>query len=153
VQWTEHNAVPIVSNPSEVLLADASASGVLLAVEIGLDAAPQDVRRLAQYSSVGVIVASESVAELSTLKSAAPNVIFARKSSELSATDVANWADLRLIDTGDTSDLRQSFSAKPLPIVAVRRLETAPSFAAARAECDRLQRDLAPIGDFAGYIV
>jgi hypothetical protein len=25
--------------------------------------------------------------------------------------------------------------------------------AAARAACDRLQRDLAPIGDFAGYLV
>jgi hypothetical protein len=40
-----------------------------------------------------------------------------------------------------------------LPIVAVRRLDQKLPLADARAACDALQRDLAGIGQFAGYVV
>lgn len=39
------------------------------------------------------------------------------------------------------------------PVIAYREIWDAIDVAAARAECDRLQRDLAPGGQYAGYIV
>lgn len=152
-QWPDHNAVPIVSNPSDAFLADASASGVLLAVEVGVDPDAQDARRLARHAAVGFIVASSMSNDMPTLKAAAPNVIFAHAASGSFAPEAADWADMLLVEAGDVDKLEQALSGNAIPVAAVRRLDACPSFIAARAECDRLQRDLAPIGDFAGYVV
>ena len=40
-----------------------------------------------------------------------------------------------------------------LPIIACRKLAEPVPLSAARAACDALQRDLAPRGQFAGYVV
>lgn len=152
-QWREHNAVPIVSNPSDAILAATSASGVLLAVEVGVDTDAQEMRRLARQSAVGIVIASGITPDMPTLKATAPNVIFAHVARGSSPTELGSWADMLLIEADDTSTLQQTLPGGPLPVAAVRRLQSPSSFIAARAECDRLQRDLAAIGDFAGYIV
>ena len=44
-------------------------------------------------------------------------------------------------------------AAVPKPVVAARYLDSPLTLAEARAACDALQRDLAPLGQFAGYVV
>jgi hypothetical protein len=150
--WREHNAVPVVSRPSDALLEQASQEGVLLAVELGIDATPADVRRISSFPAVGMAVLPPSCDDAAKLKSLAPNILFAQTMPSKSSS-VAEWADFLLCDAEQPDELRQRLAKSALPIVAVRRVAEHGSFLDTRAQCDQLQRDLAAIGDFAGYVV
>ena len=70
---------------------------------------------------------------------------------ELSA--LYGLADVSLISMTQHLDMLRAMAERvDLPIVAVRRGRFA-SLAEARAGCDQLQADLAPLGQFAGYVV
>lgn len=151
-QWRQHNAIPVVSSPTEVLLEQASDQGPLLAVELGIDANAAELRRLSEFPAVGMAILHTSCDNASNLNSLAPNILFAQ-ATQVGDAAPAEWADFLLCDAKSPDQLREQVATSSLPIVAVRRVAKHGSFLDNRAECDRLQRDLAAIGDFAGYVV
>jgi hypothetical protein len=65
----------------------------------------------------------------------------------------AAWADAVAVEVGEVGQFPARVANCPLAIIACRTSGSYASVAAGRAECDRLQRDLAGLGDWAGYIV
>lgn len=81
------------------------------------------------------------------------NLLLAQRVAGDEAATVAPWVHLVLLEANDAAAIAERAADFDLPILAYRPLATARSIHAARAACDQLQRDLAPYGDFAGYIV
>jgi hypothetical protein len=66
---------------------------------------------------------------------------------------VLPWADLLFASAVNLNWIASVMTQSHLPVLATRPLAAPLELASARAACDALQRDLAPIGQFAGYIV
>ena len=81
------------------------------------------------------------------------NLVIGQHVRASEALTVADWADFLVCDVDRTDQLR-SLRQFAVPVVVHRRRSPqVESVAAARRECDVLQRDLATEGDFAGYVV
>lgn len=117
--------------PGDALCHDASRLGVLLVVQAtnGPDATAE-LQRLARHAAVALLVHSSGQVD-PTWQAAAPNIALA---SLLDADAVSNRPAL------------------DQPSIAFRPAQAA-SLEALRAASDQLQADLAPHGEFAGYIV
>jgi hypothetical protein len=63
------------------------------------------------------------------------------------------WVDVLLVRLDDLPALAKIADDIDLPILVSRPLDSPLPLDQARAACDALQRDLAPLGQFAGYIV
>ncbi len=66
---------------------------------------------------------------------------------------VAETTQIIFAEVTDLNNFATCAATFDRPIVAVRRLSQPAKIEEQRAACDALQRDLAPFGDFAGYIV
>ena len=60
---------------------------------------------------------------------------------------------IAVVEVNDAARFAEKVRGVALPVVVFRPLERQCSVDEARAACDRLQRDLAPLGQYAGYIV
>jgi hypothetical protein len=79
-----------------------------------------------------------------------PNIL---RAQQLRITDdLQPWAQLAWVSSDDTEVVRQANLRLEVPIV-VERSPTGSSLGEARSLIDQLQADLAPIGQFAGYVV
>ena len=88
------------------------------------------------------------------LKSAiAPNLLLAQRIGPGDTPAIYEWAELAVITAESLDHFASVSNTLAVPILAERRLAVPQPIASARAECDTLQRDLAPLGQFAGYIV
>ena len=63
------------------------------------------------------------------------------------------WAQLLVRDADNPQQFATDVKESELPILARRRLSQSSPLIQARVACDQLQADLAPLGDFAGYLV
>jgi hypothetical protein len=63
------------------------------------------------------------------------------------------WAQLAVFRVDSIETFRETARDCTIPILAVRQSEGNLSLTEARAACDRLQFDVAPIGQFSGYFV
>jgi hypothetical protein len=153
-EWRERSAAAVVQCPDDVLCREASLEGVLLVARI--DSAYGELlaqlRRLAQWPAVGVVVVDAAVEEAGAWRRAAPHVLLACGDVER-ADRIPPWAQVALAPAERLVDPRFYSSGPVVPLVATRSATAAGSLAEARAACDALQRDLAPSGDFAGYVV
>ncbi len=153
-QWREQHAVMVTSDPSEELLAEASAQGVLLVIELDGSDVIHQVRRLSRWPAVAIVSLPIEWTAAEDLSAVAPNLLFAaRMPADQPLLTVPPWAKLIVCDADQRESLARFVAAGPLPIVAVRRLNGTQSLPEARGACDRLQSDLVDIGDFAGYVV
>ena len=117
--------------PSDAFCDEASRLGVLLVVQAPNGPnATAELQRLARHAAVALLVHSPGQVD-PVWQAAAPNIALA---SLLAADEVSNRPAL------------------DQPIIAFRPAQAA-SLATLRAASDQLQADLAPSGDFAGYIV
>jgi hypothetical protein len=64
-----------------------------------------------------------------------------------------SWADLLIVNADTPELVTEGMTYGEIPIVAYRGLRPSADLPTARAACDALQRDLAPLGQFAGYVV
>src|SRR5262249_42557175 len=83
----------------------------------------------------------------------APNILILQRTSPGDPLICQPWADAFLADTADPLFLAQVSSLAELPMLVAHPLFRPMPIDEARAACDALQRDLAPVGQFAGYIV
>ncbi len=143
--WTE--------SPDDTVCQQASQSGILLIADLrNLTEAPAArLRRLARYPSVAAAVLPSDC----TLPENLPrNLLLAEHRTSGSPSQPAKWADLYLIEADEPDEFATLASSVDRPVIAVA--ETEDSSAAPdiiRSHCDKLQRKLAPYGDYAGYVV
>jgi hypothetical protein len=150
-QWHDASAAYVTGDVNEERLAEAGQWGALAVVR--LDASTDDLvpklRQLAKYPGVAIAALRGQLA--ADPSSAAPNLLLAHEMQTEKAVSVPPWADIVIVQADKMEHSGVIDCARP--VIALRPLETRTELDAARAACDRLQRDLAPLGQFAGYIV
>jgi hypothetical protein len=151
--WHAAAAAYMAAAPADERLAEASQWGSLTVVSVEADAQiTADLRRLAAQPGVAIVVISGKVPATIEPRQVAPNLLLAAP-ADAHNLPVPTWAHLIWAAAHDSDDIAMLKASWHLPIIAVRPLPHRLPIEEARAECDRLQRDLAPIGQFAGYVV
>ncbi|MBI2477496.1 MAG: hypothetical protein HYV60_02235 [Planctomycetia bacterium] len=107
------------------------------------------LRSLTRWPGVAIVILPTDCVVDDELRAAAPNLLFAQRIDGTAPKPLADWAQVAFCDATEV-EMTESWE---VPIVAERRLNGDYALIEARRECDHLQRDLAPLGDFAGYVV
>jgi hypothetical protein len=154
-EWHAAPAAMVASNPNEEQLAEAAQWGALAIVEIDEpgEAAVQRLRELARCPAVAIAVMRGELPAEFAKSPFAPNLLLAQQIGPGDAQTLQPWAELAIVSADDPEFFARVSSRLTVPVVAQRRLALPLPIAEARAACDALQRDLAPGGQFAGYIV
>jgi hypothetical protein len=148
-------AAMVLVDPDQAICSHASQAGVTVIARL-TDPANliEQLSELGRFGAVAVAILPADIATSDlTLHSAAPNLLLAEHFCGGTAINPAFWADLIVCQVSDPARFHDLVATCPLPIVAERLLNEPESIAAARQACDRLQRDLAPAGDYAGYFI
>jgi hypothetical protein len=143
-------------SPAEESLAEASQWGALSVVELDGrgEVLASRLRELARYPGVALAVVHGELPADFQRAAAAPNLLLAQPLASGEPALLHSWADLAWVAAEDVREFTRLASAiDHIPIIAVRPLSAPLPIDESRAACDRLQRDLAPIGQFAGYVV
>lgn len=151
--FRDNAGVLVVRNPSDSLLDAASKSGVLLGVELDGGDLLQKLRRLTRWPAVAIVILPSDLGGDNELRASAPNLLFAQRIDLAVPSIRADWAQVVFCDATKAEAVAAMANSWAVPIVAERRLNGNYTLLEARRECDCLQRDLAPFGDFAGYVV
>ena len=94
-----------------------------------------------------------TVADLpADIHDAAPNLLLAQHILAGEPPDLKPWAQLALAELSNPAQFVRTAAQCRSPLIACRNGQP-DSLPAGRLACDILQRDLAPYGDVAGYIV
>lgn len=151
----------IVAWPSDALCQLASRKGMLLVADMRAALAHvtrrhavERVRALAQWPAVIMAIFDDESLPLIELSRSVRNLLISQyiPLGDFS-TAVRNQAQVVFAEVGQPEEFAARFKNHDRPVLAVRRLNEPATMEAARAACDALQRDLAPHGDFAGYVV
>ncbi|HEV3345261.1 MAG TPA: hypothetical protein VG125_33090 [Pirellulales bacterium] len=159
--WREADLAMYVAEPTDEFCSEASRLGVVLIVELEADGeAPalslslaNKLRRLAKWPAVGIVVLTEEPQLDRSIRRFAPNLLLASCARQGEPALVPDWADLIVCDDTSAAQLAARTQALTRPVLALRSAGWRDDLADARRECDRLQRDLAGRGEFAGYVV
>lgn len=153
--WHDAGAAMLVADPTDELCNEASRVGVLLLAELSCptDRLPAELRRLSDHAAVGFAILPYDTIADDDLRQAARSLILVQMAAIESPQSTAPWAQVVICPAGDLDAACRFADACRLPIIACRKLDDPATVQDARLACDRLQRDLAGRGDFAGYIV
>ena len=152
--WREASAAMIVGSPGEALCEQASLAGVLLVAELQgmVESITAELVRLARWPAVGIAIIDAMAPLAADIRRRVPNLILSTRQSGDDA-HVDEWAHLYFCDATELPGIQKLLVNSNKPIVAERLLPAATTLTAARAQCDRLQAELAEVSDFAGYVV
>jgi hypothetical protein len=143
--------------PSLDLLREASLKGVYLLIKLGEFGSGSErvLQHLARWPAVMMVAYEHHQAANADLRNVAPNLLLAQsvKSSDLPQFVVAEWAQAVIVQVPEVpappaQTLAKIAAERPILIEGVAPASTLPD----RAACDLVQRNLAPIGQFAGYL-
>jgi len=153
--YRDASAAMYITNPGESVCRSASHAGVIVIARLTeANNIEQQLRALARWGAVAAVVLPDDLeATAEELHTAAPNLLLAQHFDGDTEVRAAAWADVIVCRVNDPTRFPSSVATCQLPILAERRLAEETSVAEARVQCDRLQRDLAPGGDYAGYLV
>jgi len=161
---TDRSTAIVLTDPAESLCRKASEAGILLVADVSNSSAARNARAqslageftesilcLARWPAVVVIILDAGIQIGSELRAAARNTLLAARLTGAVPAKPPPWADCILwqIDRGAPATRPDC----DLPVLAYRPAESHGTIEQGRAACDRLQADLAPLGDFAGYCV
>lgn len=149
------NASIVSFSPSQKLCEIASRRGVVVAALLpGSESSiRKELLRLSLWPAVAVAIIDRDVSPTADLKSAAPNIELAQLRRAGQPGAVASWATVAACLANDTAELGELCRDEKRPVLAIQSMDPKMRMSDRRAACDLLQRDLAPFGDFAGYIV
>ncbi len=150
--WREAVAAMLVDHPSDELCREASREGVLLVARVKGD----DIgvlHRLSHWASVGIVVSSGPSYILTEARRQFPNLLMAGIAESDEGGDRPDAYSAMFIAETALNSQGSRFVPPSQPTIPVRRLDGLRPLADARFSCDLLQRDLAYLGDFAGYVV
>jgi hypothetical protein len=153
--WRDMATAMIEPHPSDALCEASSRQGVFLVPVISgsPEEIRREVRRIARWPSVGLAIIDAGGLDTNELLRSALNVVLAQCSSTGERVELEGWANAVVGYVEDPETFARQFAECRLPVLGGRRNDEATTLADARRECDRLQRELAPFGDFAGYII
>jgi len=150
----------VTSSPTEQLCQFASRRGILLVADVAgseaehcEDVIVEELRRLAQWPAVGIVVLAPGVKLPDSIRSCVPNLLLSQWVWDKQPLEFAPWAQLIFAEVNHPTEFAGRTAGCSIPVVAVRRLSERVEIEQGRLECDALQRDLASYGDFAGYVV
>jgi hypothetical protein len=156
-RWHDAQAAYMSDDSNAQALAEASQWGALAVVFVRDNRDDQTavrIRELTRYPGVAIVATDGQLPANFKRPSVAPNLLLAQWIGPDHWARLQPWADIVLVAADEPALLSETAAQAEIPIVAARFLiDGLLDIASARAECDRLQRDLAPIGQFAGYIV
>jgi hypothetical protein len=154
--WHEADTAMLIRQPDDNLCQQASRLGVLLVAEVGGDASQiaAELRRLSRWAAVGLAIVETTEPLTKEIRALARNLLLVQPASD-STSQPAPWAHAWLLDEPSAALAGAAPSPCLVRASAERRLTIADSsdFAAARRQCDALQRDLAAQAQFAGYLL
>jgi hypothetical protein len=159
--WRELGAAMIARSPADELCRQASQQGVLLVADCRSGDEVAEIRRLAQWPAVGMMMLSGQASSEYDLRTDEPrglarNVLFVQEVTREVVPQLlpegqrspARWAHCLMADA-DGGDLLGS-AGWTLPALAARRIKAPLPLADARAACDALQAELAVRTEIAG---
>ncbi len=134
---------------------EASQIGVPLAVELRSNGheLEQEIRRLAKWPAVFFAVIDGQQPMDFDPRFVARNILFAVRIAGGEPTTPTPGAHAIWCDIGTENTTLAAATTCSIPIIVSRRGEPPGDLATGRGTCDRLQYDLSPAGDFAGYVV
>jgi hypothetical protein len=145
-------AVLYVPSADHAFYLEASRIGVPLIVDVPISGnLKSEISNLARWPAVFIALLDASAAVDERVAALAPNLLLGAKVSD--PASVPAWAKVIICSARALVPARRDQCHPEPPIVVVGGDKSARDIAMARAQCDRLQRELAPIGDFAGYLV
>jgi hypothetical protein len=133
-------------------LAEASQWGALSIFPVSAGDAQTQLRELSRFPGAAIAVFRDKLPPDIRPGQVAPNILIAQMITAGDLSRIDPRIDLLLADSRWLTTSSIAIAAAK-PVIASRRLQRPVDLAQARAECDKLQRDLAPFGQFAGYIV
>jgi hypothetical protein len=136
----------------ERLLTEASEQGVLVVARLtDRAAAAAEVSRLSRFAAAAIAVLPPGSDSLQPATEG--NILLAHHLKQ--GQTAPSPDDIRLVlgEVTDSATFADWARTLMRPVIACRPLPLPTGIAVARGECDRLQRDLAPYGQHAGYIV
>ena len=150
----------VSSRPDKKLCEFASRRGVLLIADLTTshrnctaEEIAIELRQLSQSPAVGFALLHTGQKLPANIHTTVRNLLLAQYVAVNEPLVLASWADLAFVELTEPAEFARKTSGLNTAVVAVRRQINSASIEQSRAECDRLQSDLAPFGDFAGYIV
>lgn len=157
--WQSTQATMLVTSPSQELVQQATALGVPLIVQLPnhLPTMEQQLHELAHWPSISLVYTDTDQPMIPKPQQRFPNLLFAQRVdfNNLKPPTLAEWCQVVLWDVGDRPnvDLLIPAMQTTMPVLAIRRRAMKSTMLEDRAECDRLQADLAHIVDCAGYLI
>jgi hypothetical protein len=152
--WRNASAAMMVPSPSDQLCEELSETGILVVAELQGTAADiaTELARLSRWPAVGLAILRSTETFGIEIRRRAPNILLGQRTKPGAAVE-AEWAHVALCEASDLARFSGCAQETRLPVIAERCTTQRLPPNAARAECDRLQSDLADVGDFAGYVV
>jgi hypothetical protein len=148
--WRQHAAVRVVRRLDERLLTEAAEQGVLIVEQLMARKFNGALRYTGQFPALGMVLFPDGLTPSADAQEQAPNLLLAQRISHPS--ELGAWANVAWMEAEAIQQFPNLISTIPVPIIAERRYR-GDSLAEGRAAIDTLQADLAPIGQFAGYVV
>ncbi len=145
----------VVEDPSDELLEAASRQGILLLVRC---AAPRaevlaSLARYTEFAAVRFVILDNTIGSEMARFAARHRMLLVQRVDTPPDRARPHQADALMMEASQLETCGEAVANGATPIFACRAAEPSDDVARLRAACDRLQRSLAPTGDFAGYIV
>jgi hypothetical protein len=146
--------VTLLTPPTDEQCALADRFGTPLIADLrDADSTADHLARLVEHPSVAMVLVNDRQLFPSEIEQLPLGGIYAVAVDAPCATPLAPWSNVIVVELqpGDRPHAALAHCAKP--VIAIRRGESYADFAAARAACDRLQTELSPEFNLAGYFV
>jgi hypothetical protein len=152
-QWIEAAAVACVPSPSDAVCSEASVRGLGIAARVeGIaESIRAELARLAQWPAVllAVLPANTPAAAFDHLP---PGLLLGQLPTDEEPYVLRPWAQVLLATAEGPAGHAERLASLDVPVIAVGK-STDETIHGARLHCDDLQATLAPVADFAGYLV
>jgi hypothetical protein len=150
--WRQYASVRVVRRSNSAVFHAAAELGLMVVDDVSSRSADlgREIRLMIEEPAIVMALLQPGASPPDDVASTAPNLLLAQRVS--TAAEVQPWAHAAWIKLEDMPDFALHASSINIPIIVERRY-CGTSLAEARAAIDTLQADLAPIGQFAGYVV
>jgi hypothetical protein len=150
----DHEAALLVATPGDEFCRAASRMGVGLMADVRRADAARELHRLSQHASVLVALCDGDPEAPSGSSLSRPLLAVAiAASAKEDVADAAAWADMVAVELSPSERPPAWLASYNQPAVAIRHGEASADLRRARTACDRLQAELAPEFNLAGYFV
>lgn len=149
--WREHASVRVIRRHNSSVMAPAAELGLMVVYRLSARSEkPEATVHSVLSPAVAMVLVPRGMEISQNIRLLAPNLLLAQEIS--AAHELQPWAHVAWMRVEGATEFAHRGASIKIPIIAERRYRGG-SLAEARAAIDTLQADLAPIGQFAGYVV